>query len=130
MATIHKSAKIEGAAAVAWARISAVGELQRILPMVTRCRLEGDIRYCTMADGSESEEHIVSIEPALMRIAYAITRSRLPIERHFSSMQVVAEGAGARLDWITDIKPDALQAMLAPALELMLAQMVERLGAA
>jgi len=130
VATIHKTANIAVSTAKVWDRIAAVGELDKILPAILQCRLEGDTRHCTMADGAALEEQILSIDPALMRVAYTITKSPLPMDHHFSSMQVISEDSHSRLEWFTDVKPDHLKTAVSEMLDQMLDLMVERLASA
>ena len=129
MATIHKTAHIAASPMKVWERIAAVGELNKILPAVVKCRLDGDTRYCTMADGGQLEEQILAVDQELMRVAYAITKSPFPMERHFSSMQVIPNGSHSRFEWFTDIKPDSLRNAISPMLDQMLSLLVGELAA-
>ncbi len=114
MATIYREVKLPMSADDLWAMITRVGEVQKFMPMITECRLEGDQRFCTMADGSKLKEKILSNDSELKRVAYTITDAPFPFEFHSASMQVVENGDKARLIWITDIKPDGLVDGIAP----------------
>ena len=114
MATIHREVSLPLTADSLWELITQVGEVPKFLPMITECRLDGDRRLCTMADGSKLKETIVTNDSMRRRLAYTITEAPFPMEFHSASMQVVPDGAGARLIWITDIKPDGLVEGIAP----------------
>jgi carbon monoxide dehydrogenase subunit G len=128
MATIHRTAFIATSPAKVWEKVAAVGRVHDMLPAIKSCRLDGDRRFCTMDGGAQLEEHVVSVDHQLMRVAYAVTGSPFPIDRHFASMRVLAEGTGTRFEWTTDVKPDATAEALAPLIDGMLAQLVEKIS--
>ena len=51
MASIIKRFDIGSDAAQAWEMISDTGGVTRLTNLITDCRMDGDRRYCTMADG-------------------------------------------------------------------------------
>lgn len=109
----------------AWKKVSDVGGVTNLVSLISECRLDGDTRYCTMADGSKLTEQILSIDPTHRRLAYRITEGPMPIEFHCSTMQVFENGSGARIVWSVDIKPDEL----APHLEPMMDSVAESIKA-
>lgn len=117
MASIVKQIDVNADAGRAWARIADAGSVDQLVSMITACRLEGDTRYCTMADGSELVEQVVTVDDDNMRLAYRISGGAIPFEFHAGSMQVHANGMGSRLVWTFDFKPDALSAAIAPMLD-------------
>jgi len=129
MATLYRTAHLPVSPATAWKRIADVGKVHEILPAIVACSLDGDRRSCTFADGGVLHERMISIDDGLMRLAYAITESPFALEFHSAAMQVVADGAGSRILWTTDVKPDAAEAGLAPVFDQFFAQLTERLGA-
>lgn len=130
MTTVHKTARLTVAPSVAWARIAEIGNVHEIVPAVVECRLDGDTRFCTFADGGQLTERIVSIDAELMRLAYSITDSPFPLECHAASMRVLPDANGCRLDWTTDLKPDALKESLAPLFDQLFEQLTAQVGAA
>jgi carbon monoxide dehydrogenase subunit G len=130
MSTVFHSAFIPVDPNLAWQRIAAVGKVHEILPAVVSCTLDGDRRACTFDNGAVLEERVVAVDSELMRVAYTITDSPFGLEHHHASMQIVPEGEGARILWITDVKPDRLKADLAPLFEKLFGQLTERLAAA
>jgi carbon monoxide dehydrogenase subunit G len=130
MSTVFRSAVLHVPPAVAWPRLAAVDQIHRIIPAIVSCSLNGDRRECTFADGAQLKERVIAVEAALMRVAYTITDSPFAMEHHHASMQLVPEGAGTRLLWTTDLKPDRLACDLEPLFDQLFGQMTERLGAA
>ncbi|MBL0726611.1 SRPBCC family protein [Piscinibacter sp. HJYY11] len=129
MTTVHKTAQINADPRKVWGRIADVGKVHDILPSVVECRLDGDKRLCTFADGGQLTERIISVDAELMRLAYSITDSPFPLEYHAASMRVVPEANGCRLEWTTDLKPDALKESLAPLFDQLFEQLTARVGA-
>lgn len=114
MAAIVKEISLPLSADVLWEKVASVGEIHQLMPMITECRLDGDQRFCTTADGAMLEERILSVDNDRRRVAYTITKAPFPLEFHSASMQVSADGKGSRLTWITDVKPDELAGQMDP----------------
>jgi carbon monoxide dehydrogenase subunit G len=95
-----------------WAAFADVGAVhRRLLPdRVTDVRLDGDIRTLVMADGVEVRELIVAVDHEDRRLAYSVQGGqRMTLTHHHASFQVLADGRGSRLVWITDVLPHALE---------------------
>jgi carbon monoxide dehydrogenase subunit G len=105
MATIHKEIMIDAAPAAVWAAVRDVGAVhKRLVPgLVVAATLADDVRTVTFANGMVVQERIVTIDDATRRFAYAATGGRTT--HHNSSLQVLPEGQGTRLIWITDLLP-------------------------
>jgi len=112
MATIQKVMDVEASVEDVWNKISNVGAISEVVGFVTESQLDGDVRVCKMADGGVLEETIISIDSALRRVSYCITKSPLNLEFHAASMQVVSKGKGTSMIWITDLKPDSMADLL------------------
>ena len=100
----------------------------RLVPgFVTDCRLDGDARIVTFANGSVARELLVDCDEARRRLVYAISNERLT---HYSaSVQVVADGeAKSRLLWTVDLLPDAMASYVAGQMELAVPAMQNRLN--
>ena len=84
---------------------------------VTDCRLEGDARVVTVANGVVARELIVDLNDADRRLVWASVGGRP--SHHNASAQVFAEGVGnSRLVWTADFLPNEL----APAIAAMIEQ--------
>jgi hypothetical protein len=102
MASIRKEVLIEARPENVWAAIRAVGEIHvRLVPgFVVDCRLDGDARIVTFANGLVARELIVDINDDDRRLSglrsVTVRTTTLPV-------QVFAEGTGhTRLVWIAD----------------------------
>ena len=119
MASIRREVSIGVPAEQLWAAVRDVGALHTrlVAGFVTDCRLEGDARVVTFANGVVARELIVDVNDKDLRLVWAAVGGR--VTHHNASVQVFAEGAGrSRLVWIADLLPNEL----APAIEAMLEQ--------
>ena len=128
MATIQKQATIPVSVEKAWRMIAAIDRVTELTNFVTSCRLDGDRRTCTFADGGVFEERVVSVDHDLHRLAYSVTQSPLNLGFHAASMQVLPHREGSRVVWTTDLSPDGMREQLAPMFDQMFANMVVNLG--
>ncbi len=130
MASIHKEIAVACPPAEAWDAVRDVGAIHvRLVPgFVTDCRLEGDTRTVTFANGIVARELIVDIDEARRRLVWSASGGRLT--HHNASLQVFDEGPGrSRLVWIADLKPDAMKAPIDAMIEQGMAAMKRTLEA-
>jgi len=119
MASIRKEILIAVAPQQVWDAMRDVGALHTRLVrgFVTDCRLDGDARVVTFANGIVARELIVDVNDADRRVAWSAVGGRLT--HHHASAQVFDEGdGGSRVVWFADLLPDAM----APAVEAMIEQ--------
>ncbi|QRK11743.1 SRPBCC family protein [Archangium violaceum] len=129
MGTIRKEIVIPAPAEEVWKALRDVGRAhERLTPgVLVDCRMEGDARLVTFANGLVVKERIVTIDDAAMRVAYAVVGG--PPAHHNASMQVVAEGPRtSRLVWISDFLPDEFARVAAPLIEVGAEAMKKALG--
>ena len=109
MATIHNDVSLDAPARDVWDAVRDFGALhQRLVPgFVTDCKLDGDARIVTFANGSVARELLVDRDEAKQRLVYAISNERL---KHYNAVvQVIADGDGkSRLLWTIDMLPNEL----------------------
>ncbi|UVJ42163.1 SRPBCC family protein [Pseudomonas sp. LS1212] len=117
MASIRKEILIEDSPEHVWAAVRDVGAIHlRLVPgFVVDCRLEGDSRIVTFANGMVVRELIVDINDDARRLVWAAVGGWFT--HHNASLQVFAEGASdSRLVWIADLLPNdmagAIEAMI------------------
>jgi len=117
MASIRKEIHIDAAPAEVWDAVRDVGAVhERLTPgIVTDCRLEDDARVVTFANGMVVRELIVAVDDDARRLAYASVGGRAA--HHHASIEVLADGDGSRLVWITDVLPDELAAPIGELVE-------------
>jgi len=124
MATIQKEIEIARDRSVVWDAIRDVGAIhQRLVPgFVVDCKLEGDSRIVTFANGMVMREVIVTVDDATYRHAWSARGE--PFAHHNASVQVIAEGAAkCRVVWIADLLPneiaDTVEQMVSQGLGVM-----------
>ena len=107
MATIQRETEIARGKASVWDAIRDVGAIhKRLVPgFVLDCRLEGDSRIVTFANGMVVRELLVAIDEKTCRHVWSARGT--PFTHHNASIQVFSEGAGkSRVVWIADLMPD------------------------
>jgi hypothetical protein len=118
MASVRREVVIEVSPEHLWAAVRDVGALHTrlVAGFVTDCRLDGDARVVTFANGMVARELIVDLNDADRRLVWAAVGGRL--SHHNASAQVFAEGAGcSRLVWTADFLPNELEPAIAAMIE-------------
>ncbi len=111
MASIHKEIEIKRDSASVWDAIRDVGAIhKRLVPgFVTDCRLEGDSRIVTFANGTVMRELIVDVDDKTRRHSWSARGE--PLVHHNASVQVFPKGDdGCRVVWIADVMPHTVAA--------------------
>jgi hypothetical protein len=118
VASIHKEMAVEVEPGTAWAALRNVGDAHRLFaPVVAECRLEGDVRTVRFANGMVLREHILDVDDARRRVAYAVFEGP-GMTYHHASMQVVEAGPGTcRFVWTTDFLPAGIRDNIAPLID-------------
>ena len=128
MASIHREISIDVPADRLWDAIRDVGAVHTRLAVgfVTDCRLDGDARIVTFANGITAKELIVDANDADRRLAWSVVGGRLT--HHNASLQVFAQDEGrCRAVWIADLLPHALAPAIAGMIEQGMAAMKKTL---
>ena len=113
MASIHKEIEINRDSASVWDAIRDVGAIhKRLVPgFVLDCRLEGDSRIVTFANGTVMRELIVDVDDKTRRHSWSARGE--PLIHHNASAQVFPVGDhGCRVVWIADVMPHAAAASM------------------
>src|SRR4051812_16874663 len=119
MASIYKDIPIEARPEDIWAALRDFGAVhRRVAPgFVTDCRLDGDCRTVTFANGNVAQELLVTVDDARMRLVYAVVSPR--VKQHSASIQVFAEGDNrSRVAWIADVLPNEIGGYIDSQMEL------------
>lgn len=114
MASIRREVSIAVSPDTLWDALKDVGALHTRLVkgFVTDCRLEGNARIVTFANGMVARELIVTVDDRERRVVWSAVGGRLT--HHNASAQVFAEGSAmSRLVWIADLLPDELAPVIA-----------------
>jgi hypothetical protein len=113
MATIRKEMSIGTPAAAVWSVFRDVGAVHtRLAPgFVVDCRMDGEDRIVTFANGFVVREVIVHIDDEARRFVYS-ARTEI-LTHHNASFQVSPAGADrCRIVWIADLLPDEAAARI------------------
>jgi hypothetical protein len=124
MATVQRETEIARRKGFVWDAIRDVGMIhRRLVPgFVVDCRLEGDSRIVTFANGMVVQEVIVSVDDQTCRHAWSARGT--PFTHHNASIQVFPQGTEtSRVVWIADVMPhevaDTVGEMMSQALVVM-----------
>jgi len=131
MASIRREIIIDTDTERAWDAVRDVGALHTRLVkgFVTDCRMEGDTRVVTFANGMVAREPIVDIDDNNRRLVWAATGGRL--SHYNASLQLFEEGTGrTRAVWIADLLPHEMSPAIAGMIEQGLAAMKRTLESA
>jgi carbon monoxide dehydrogenase subunit G len=124
MATIHEEVEVKRSKEFVWDAIRDVGAIhRRLVPgFVVDCKLEGDWRIVTFANGMVVRELIVDVDDKTCRHSWSARGQ--PLTHHNASVQVFSEGHNkCRVVWIADLMPnevaEAIGEMIHQALQTM-----------
>src|SRR5688500_16968542 len=124
VATIEKAISIARDRASVWDAIRDVGAIhKRLVPgFVVDCKLEGDWRIVTFANGMVVRELIINVDDKTCRHSWSARGE--PLHHHNASIQVFSDGQEkCRVVWIADLMPnevaEAIDRMIQQALNTM-----------
>src|SRR6201989_1878977 len=109
MASIYKDIPLDARPEDVWAAVRDYGAVhQRVAPgFVTDCKLDGDSRIVSFANGNVAQERLVTMDDARTRLVYAVVSPR--VKQHSASIQVFADGEDrCRVIWIADVLPNEI----------------------
>lgn len=92
-----------------WAVVGAFGGLDRWMPGVTSCTVEGDTRTLTLGTMTIVERRFGS-DDAARSLSYGIVGGSVPVERHRAEVRVSPgpSGTGSTVRWGVDVEPAAM----------------------
>jgi len=130
MATIRKEFQLDTRPEDVWDAVRDFGAVHvRVAPgFLTDCRMDGDARIVTFANGVVARELLVDIDERGRRLAYAITEGRT---KHYNaSLQIFdAPGGTTRVVWIIDVLPNEMAGPIGAMVEHAVTAMQRQLGA-
>ena len=129
MASIYKDIPLDARADDVWAAVRDYGAVhQRVAPgFVTDCKLDGDSRIVTFANGNVAQELLVTMDEARKRLVYTVISER--VKQHSASIQIVADGeARCRMIWIADLLPNEIAPYVSSQMDLGCAAMQRAQG--
>jgi carbon monoxide dehydrogenase subunit G len=109
MASIRKELRVNVPAERVWDAVRDVAQIhRRLVPgFVTDCRMEGDDRIVTFANGITVKELIVDLNEQQRRLVWSARGGRLT--HHNASLEVQADGDGTRIVWVADLLPSEMR---------------------
>src|SRR5215213_3024063 len=114
MATIRKEIGVERNKDFVWDAIRDVGAIhRRLVPgFVVDCKLEGDARIVTFANGMKVRELIVDVDDRTCRHAWSARGPNLV--HHNASAHVFSAGPDrSRVVWVADVMPNDIAPAMA-----------------
>jgi hypothetical protein len=127
VATIRIDAPLPAAPADVWHLIRDAGNLSW-WPGVQSSELRDMTRWVTLTTGAVLEEPVITIDDELRRLQYTIVGPPLNAEFCTFTVDVLDFDGRTLLVYSCDVKPDALAAMLKPALDAAVASLRNRFG--
>ena len=118
MASIRREVSIDTPAERVWDAVRDVGALHTrlVAGFVIDCRIDGEARIVSFANGMVARELIVDVNDADRRLVWAAVGGRLT--HHNASVQVFVEAAGrSRVVWVADLLPSELASAIAAMIE-------------
>lgn len=118
MASIRREIAVRVGAETAWDAVRDVGALHTRLVkgFVSDCRMDGEARIVTFANGMVARELIVDIDDTQRRLVWAAVGGRL--SHHNASVQVFDDGPQrCRLVWTADLLPHDLKPAIAAMID-------------
>ena len=86
-----------------WAEVADFGSVDRLLPSVVECRLEGEgigaRRHLTTPDGGRVVSELTELDAHARVMAYAIVESDLPMDDYRSRVSIEPTPTGCRVRW-------------------------------
>jgi hypothetical protein len=109
MASIYKDIPLDARPDDVWAAVRDFGAVhQRVAPgFVTDCKLDGDSRIVTFANGNIARELLVTMDEERRRLVYAVVSER--VKQHSAAIQIFADSdSRGRMVWIADVLPNEI----------------------
>jgi hypothetical protein len=132
MASIRKEIQLEAGADEVWDAVRDFGGLHERLVkgFVVGTELDGSDRIVTFANGAVQREPLVSLDDDARRLVYSAVDSPLGATHYNAAVRVFENGdAGSRVEWVVDVLPNELGAILDQVMDHGAAAMKQTLDA-
>lgn len=108
MASVTKSQRFESSASDLWARVGRFNALHEWHPLIATTQMldDGKRRKLTLGDGATLSETLLA--EGAMSYTYRIDESPLPISNYESTISIVEDGAGSRMQWTASFQPEGV----------------------
>ena len=128
MASIHKEVLLAAPSDGVWDAVRDFAAVHtRLAPgFVTDCKMDGDTRIVTFANGTVARELLVDCDDTRRRLVYAIIGER--IRQHSASAQVFDDGEGrSRFVWTVDVLPNEIAPYISAQMDEAVIKMKQKL---
>lgn len=110
--TVKVVKAINADAGKVWNAIGSGDGLDKWMPVITECRIEGSgegaTRYCTMANGAKLRERILEVNHGRRRFKYGIDEHPLPAKNVVGTIEIRDLGGGrSEVSWSAEFDCDA-----------------------
>lgn len=103
MPTVTKEAEIDAVAEDVWRIAGDPARIADWLPPLESSRVEGERRFCTLADdGGLIEERILEHSDEQRRYRYEILEGPMPVSSYVSTFEVADRDGRAHVSWTAD----------------------------
>ncbi len=99
-----------------WAVVGRFEGLDEWMPGIDSCEMDGDVRML-QSQGMELHEKLVHRDEDAKTISYSLVKSPMPLEHHLATISVEPDGAGSKLTWSHEVRPDEMAAVFGPVYE-------------
>ncbi len=87
-----------------WETIRRFDGVDKYVPVITSCRVEGSgvgaKRFCTMEDGTELAEDLLSLDEKTRTLTYSVTSKDMPVESYIGKVKITALGDNdCEIEW-------------------------------
>ena len=117
MATARAHVRIARSADEVWKALADPDAIQDWFPAITDSTTTNGRRHIVMADGTEIDEDVVTVDDSLRRFQYRLVPGAVPVEQHLGTVDVIEDGDGTLLVYGVDVQPDALGVPMQQAAE-------------
>ena len=95
----------------AWKYIGNFADLDKWMPGVDSCVVDGDVRTLSVL-GMDITERLLKRDDDEHVLEYTIESSPLQAESHLGRISVHEDGSGSRVTWFVEVTPDHLTELL------------------
>lgn len=116
MATFRFHTRTAAAPDEVWRVLTDVDLIPDWFPGVDKASFDGVHRILELDTGGRLTAEVVTTDPELRRFQYRFVDGMpQPIEHHLGTLDVIEDGTGSLVVYSQEIRPDALGAVIGPA---------------
>lgn len=128
MATLRHHVRIARTPDEVWAVVADAGSISAWFPGIEQSSLADGVRRCSLGNGAELVEDVVTSDDSLRRFQYRITGGAFVPEYHLGTIDVLEDGDGSLVVYSTEVLPDRLKAVMDPTIAAGVQGLADHLG--